>query len=96
MTKSFTGSLLIFSVVRETVTPAEADVRVMARYLGKLSKQTFSEPVGTSQILPTTEVSSCKGRIIEPLLRRRWASRLGGAVRCRVGHSTRSSMISML
>ena len=47
MTKSFTGSPSIFSVLRETATPAEADVRVMACYLGKLSKQTFSEPVGT-------------------------------------------------
>ena len=28
-------------------------------------------------ILPTTEVSSCKGRIIKPLLRRRRASSLG-------------------
>jgi hypothetical protein len=49
MTKSFTGSPLIFSVLSETATPAEADVRVMACHLGKFSKQTFSEPVGTSQ-----------------------------------------------
>jgi hypothetical protein len=49
MKRSFTGGPLIFSVLRETATPAEADIRVMACYLGKLSKQTVSEPVGTSQ-----------------------------------------------
>jgi hypothetical protein len=61
MTKSFTGSPLIFSVLRETATPAEADVRVMACYLGKLSKQTFSEPVGTSQHCQQRKCAAAKG-----------------------------------
>jgi hypothetical protein len=39
-----------------------------------------------------SELSSCKGRIIEPLLRRRRGEQVGGVIRCHVGHGTRSSI----